>query len=125
MKSRYSQETLITMTGHLLQLKLDGNISILQQKCNLNSSFECRIKFIENMSYRTNIGVSSNKTIVAWLNGLSKKNKTFSNLKQITTQFAIIPVMSYSCERAFNKLPTVNSKFRKTTIQRASWFHTC
>lgn len=55
----FVQETLslITMTGHLLQLNIDinNNISILQKKSNLDNSFECEIKHIENMSDTTSI----------------------------------------------------------------------
>ncbi|XP_063790285.1 uncharacterized protein LOC134945132 [Pseudophryne corroboree] len=119
---RFEQETCVVITamGNLLRLKIDkDDLKIIANKCNISTDeLEAEVKLLQG--YDTCASKYCTTNTRPWLDWLKESHRfsMFPAFYKAIQHFAVIPVTSCSCERAFSKLGHVKNKLRSTIYQQ-------
>ncbi|KAE9536311.1 hypothetical protein AGLY_007100 [Aphis glycines] len=118
---RFQQETIkiINAVGNLLNLKLNKEeAAVLEEKFKISQDeLMAEIRLLkEDQTVLTGNPATTSSGWIQWMQE-NKKYKIYTAFNAAIQTFSVIPVTSYSCERAFSKLTHVKTNLRSTTKQ--------
>jgi hypothetical protein len=118
---RFQQETIKIMNdmGNLLNLKLNKEeADILERKFKMpQDELMAEIRLLKaDPAVPTGKSETSLCGWIQWIHE-NEKYKIYTAFSTAIQTFSIIPITSYSCERAFSKLTHVKTKLRSTMKQ--------